>query len=102
MNQALAGWHNCFVAICVKKTDIYVVRLTVEIMTVIAVKLEDKVFQDLKEVSNEYSLPSDEMINRILKNYLHVEKINKLRRELKGTAEAAGFMTEEDIYREIS
>ena len=71
-------------------------------MTVVAVELEDKIFQDLEELSGTANLPFDQMISRILKNYLHVEKIDKIRRELKGTAEAAGFFTEEDIYREIS
>ncbi|GAB3498852.1 hypothetical protein GCM10027341_21100 [Spirosoma knui] len=71
-------------------------------MTVIAVNLEDNILKDLKEVSDEFSLPSDQMISRIVKNYLHVEKMRKLRRELKGTAEAAGFSSEEDIYRKIS
>ncbi len=71
-------------------------------MTVVAVELEDKIFRDLEEVSGTANLPSDQMISRIVKNYLHVEKMNKIRRELKGTAEAAGFFSEEDIYREIS
>ncbi|MBD2756115.1 hypothetical protein [Spirosoma validum] len=71
-------------------------------MTVIAVELEDKVFQDLEETSGMFNLPSDQMVSRIVKNYLHIEKINKIRRELKGTAEAVGFTSEEDIYKEIS
>ena len=71
-------------------------------MTVVTVELEDKVFRDLEEISSTINLPSDQIISRIVKNYLHVEKVNKLRQELKGTAEAAGFLSEEDIYREIS
>lgn len=71
-------------------------------MTVVTVELEDKVFRDLAEISDTVNLPFDQMINRIVKNYLHVEKVNKLRQELKGTAESAGFLSEEDIYREIS
>lgn len=71
-------------------------------MTVVAVELEDEFFQDLQEASGLVDLPSDQMISRILKNYLHIEKMNKLRRELRGTAEAAGFFSEEDIYKEIS
>ena len=71
-------------------------------MTVIAVELEDKILQDLEQASEAFNLPSDQMISRIVKNYLHVEKVNKLRRELRGTAEAAGLFSEEDIYREIS
>ncbi len=71
-------------------------------MTVVAVELEDKVFQDLEEASGIINLPSGQMISRIVKNYLHIEKVNKLRLELRGTAEAAGFLSEEDIYRDIS
>lgn len=71
-------------------------------MTVIAVELEDKVFQDLEKISDTVNLPSGQMISRIVRNYVHAEKMNKLRQELKGTAEAAGFFSEEDIYREIS
>ncbi|GAB4022230.1 hypothetical protein [Spirosoma koreense] len=71
-------------------------------MTVVAVELDDKVFQDLEEASGTVHLSSEQMISRIVKNYLHIEKVNKLRRELKGTAEAAGFLSEDDIYRDIS
>ncbi|QMW01364.1 hypothetical protein [Spirosoma foliorum] len=71
-------------------------------MTIVAVELEDKVLRDLEEASETVNLPSGQMISRIVKNYLHIEKMNKIRRELKGTAEAAGFFSEEDIYREIS
>lgn len=71
-------------------------------MTVIAVELEDNVFQDLEKIAGSANLASDQMISRIVKNYLHVEKVNKLRQELRGTAEAVGFLSEEDIYREIS
>ena len=60
-------------------------------MTVVSVELEDKVFRDLEEIAGTINLPSDQMISRIVKNYLHVEKVNKLRQELKGTAEVAGF-----------
>ena len=71
-------------------------------MTVVTVELEDKVLRDLEELSGTANLPSGQMISRIVKNYLHVEKVNKLRQELKGTAKVAGFLSEEDIYREIS
>lgn len=71
-------------------------------MTVVAVELEDRVFQDLEEISDTVNLPSGQMISRIVRNYLHLEKMNKLRQELKGTAETAGFLSEEDIFEEIS
>ena len=71
-------------------------------MTVVAVELDDNVFKALEEASGTANLPSAQMISQIVKNYLHVEKVNKLRQELKGTAEAAGFLSEEDIYRQIS
>ena len=71
-------------------------------MTVVTVELEDKVFWDLEEISGMVNLPSDQMISRIVKNYLHIEKVNKLRQELKGTAETVGFLSEEDLYKETS
>lgn len=71
-------------------------------MTIVADELEDNVFQELEEVSGTVNLPSDQIISRIVKNYLHIEKMNKLSQELQGTAEAAGFSSEADIYRVIS
>jgi predicted DNA-binding ribbon-helix-helix protein len=71
-------------------------------MTIVALALEDAVYEDLKQVSDTSNLSSEQMITRIIKNYLHVEKMNAIRKQLKGTAEAAGFFSEEDIYREIS
>lgn len=68
----------------------------------ITVEFEETVLENLQKTSGSLNMSSEQLISRIVKNYLHVETVNQLRKELKGTAEAAGFLSEEDIFRDIS
>ncbi|MEZ0487246.1 hypothetical protein [Fibrella aquatica] len=68
----------------------------------ITIEFEETVLKNLEKTSGTLNMSSEQLVNRIVKNFLHVEAVNQLRQELSGTAETAGFLSEEDIFREIS
>ncbi|GAB3925338.1 hypothetical protein [Larkinella terrae] len=71
-------------------------------MTVLTLSLEESAFNDLEKKSKQLNLSSEKLVQKIIADYLFLEKMNKIRREMKGFAEEAGFQSEEDIFREIS
>ncbi|MBO0951863.1 hypothetical protein [Fibrella forsythiae] len=68
----------------------------------ITVEFDETVLKNLETTSSTLNMSSEQLINQIVKNYLHIETVNQLRQDLRGTAASAGFLSEEDIFREIS
>ncbi|MGM9507843.1 hypothetical protein ACS5NO_08955 [Larkinella sp. GY13] len=71
-------------------------------MTVLTLSLEENAFNDLQAKSKQLNLSSEKLVQKIIADYLYLERINRIRQEMKGFAEEAGFQSEEDIFREIS
>ncbi|WP_421828915.1 hypothetical protein [Larkinella sp.] len=71
-------------------------------MTVLTLSLEENAFNDLQEKSRQLNLSSEKLIQKIVADYLYLEKVNQIRKEMKGVVQEAGFQSEEDIFREIS
>ncbi|GAB3328961.1 hypothetical protein GCM10027299_31750 [Larkinella ripae] len=71
-------------------------------MTVLSISIEENAFNDLQERSKQLNVSSEELVQKIIADYLYLEKMDRIRREMKGFAEKAGFQSEEDIFREIS
>lgn len=71
-------------------------------MTVLTVSIEEAAFNDLQEKSKQLNLSSENLVQKIIDDYLYLERVNKIRLEMKSVAEEAGFQSEEDIFREIS
>lgn len=71
-------------------------------MMVVSVELEDKVAVDLKQMAESLDTSEAEMVQKAVASYLRQLKMDRIRKEISPYAEAAGFFSEEDIYREIS
>ena len=71
-------------------------------MTVVAVELEDKVAVDLNQLAESLQIDEANVVQRAVVNYLRQLRMDRIRAEIRPYAEAAGFFSEEDIYREIS
>ena len=71
-------------------------------MTVVAVELEDKVAVDLKQMAESLQTDEADVVRKAVANYLRQLKMDRIRAEMRPYAEAAGFLSEEDIYKEIS
>ncbi|SOD88722.1 antitoxin [Spirosoma fluviale] len=71
-------------------------------MTVVSVELDDKLAGELKQISESLQTSEVDLIKKAVDNFLRQQRMDRIRAEIKPYAEAAGFLTEEDIYREIS
>ena len=71
-------------------------------MTVVSVELDDKLASELKQISESLQTSEIDLIKKAVDNFLRQQRMDQIRAEIRPYAEAAGFLTEEDIYREVS
>ena len=71
-------------------------------MTVVAVEFDEKLALELRQISESLQTSEVDIIKKAVDNFLRQQRMDRIRSEMKPYAEAAGFFTEEDIYREIS
>ncbi|GAB3577283.1 hypothetical protein GCM10027578_44690 [Spirosoma luteolum] len=71
-------------------------------MTVVAVELDDKVATDLKEVASSLQTPEADLVRKAISNYLRQLRMDRIQQESQPHIEAAGFLTDDDIYTEVS
>lgn len=56
----------------------------------------------VNDYSAETKVNRDELVNRAVKSYISIQKMNKIRKMLKGVAKKSGFKSEQDIFDKIS
>ncbi|GAB3979374.1 hypothetical protein GCM10028806_44570 [Spirosoma terrae] len=71
-------------------------------MTVVSVELEDKLAVELKEAAELLKTDEVELIRKAVTNYIRQYRMDRIREGAQPYADQAGFLTEDDIYREIS
>lgn len=71
-------------------------------MTILSVELDDKLASELKQISESLQTSEIDLIKKAVDNFLRQQRMDQIRAEVKPYLEAAGFLTEEDIYKEIS
>ncbi|GAB2599758.1 hypothetical protein [Spirosoma areae] len=71
-------------------------------MTVVAVELDDKLALELKQISESLQTSEVDIIKKAVDTYLRQQRMDRIRAEIQPYAEAAGFVNEDDIYKEVS
>jgi predicted transcriptional regulator len=71
-------------------------------MTVVSLELDDKLAGELKQLSESLQTSEVDLVRKAVDNFLRQQRMDQIRAEIKPYAEAAGLLTEEDIYKEIS
>ncbi|GAB3771770.1 hypothetical protein GCM10028818_11000 [Spirosoma horti] len=71
-------------------------------MTTLSVELDDKLARELKQISESLQTSEIDLIKKAVDNFLRQQRMDQIRIEVKPYLESAGFLTEEDIYKEIS
>ncbi|GAB3030538.1 hypothetical protein [Spirosoma pulveris] len=66
------------------------------------VELDDKLAEELKQIAESLQTSEVDQIKKAVDNFLRQQRMDRIRTEIKPYAEEAGFLTEEDTYREIS
>lgn len=71
-------------------------------MTMLNVRIPDDLKQQLDELSQQQHRPASELVRESLRRYIVTEQLKAIRRVTVPLAEAQGYLTDEDIFREVS
>lgn len=71
-------------------------------MATLNVRIPDDLRRQLEEISRQSNRPTSDLVRESLRRYLAVERLKMLRRLSVPLAEAQGYITDEDIFRDVS
>ena len=71
-------------------------------MGTLTIRLDDKLVRELERFARQTGRPKSELAREALRKHLAIQRFRKLRREAMPYAEAAGYLTDEDVFRNIS
>lgn len=71
-------------------------------MATLTIRLDDKLERDLNQLARKERRTKSEVARELLRRHLLARQLDELRQRLHPYAEAAGCITDEDFFREIS
>jgi len=71
-------------------------------MSSMTVQLPDELRAALEEIGRRQDRPAEEIAREIIEKALFLERFDQMRAEMQPFAQAAGFLSEEDIFRAVS
>ena len=71
-------------------------------MATLTVRIDEKMEHQLNELAERRGVSRSDLVRDLLRRHLVVETIDEIRKELMPYAEAAGWFTDEDVFRDIS
>lgn len=71
-------------------------------METLTIRLPAELRDNLQKLSEEQNKPVSDIVRESIRRYVAVERFRALRKKVLPFAEAQGFLTDEDIFKEIS
>lgn len=71
-------------------------------MGTLTIRIDDELEKDLDQLAKALHRTKSELAREILRKNIAVERFRQLRCKALPLAEAAGYLTDEDIFRDIS
>jgi predicted transcriptional regulator len=71
-------------------------------MNTVTVRLDKKLALQLTRIAKETGRPKSELIREALRRQLASVRFDELRKSVAPFAEARGWLTDEDVFRDIS
>lgn len=71
-------------------------------MSTLTIRLPDDLKENLQKLSKEQNKPVSDMVRESIRRYVAVEKFRSIRGKVLPFAEAQGFLTDEDVFKDIS
>lgn len=71
-------------------------------MTKVTIQLTDDLKAALDEIGRQKHRPVEEVLRALIENALFLQQMRQLRQELRPYAEAAGFRTDDDVFKAVS
>jgi predicted transcriptional regulator len=69
-------------------------------MDTITIRLPDDLYSDLRQISRKQHKPVSAIVRESIRRYVAIEKFRALRKKVLPFAEAQGFMTDEDVFKD--
>ncbi len=77
-------------------------RITLSYVAAVTIRLEPALQRQLDKVSRELGRTRSDIVRDALRRQLALMRFDKVRRQLMPFAEARGYLTDEDIFRDVS
>jgi predicted transcriptional regulator len=71
-------------------------------MSTVTVRLDKKLDSQLNRIAKKTGRPKSDLIREALRRQLSVMRFDEMRRSVAPFAEARGWLTDEDVFRDIS
>ena len=71
-------------------------------MASLTIRLDPKLDRELKRLAKTQGKTKSELARELLRRHMIVQEIEGLRARLRPYAERAGYLTDEDFFRDIS
>lgn len=71
-------------------------------MGTITIRIDDQLESDLEYIAKAQHRTKSDLVRDVLRRYTTVELFELARQELQPYAERAGYLTDEDFFRDIS
>jgi len=68
----------------------------------LTIRLDDKLDRELARLAKQTGRTKSEVAREALRRQLAVQRFRELRRRVIPYAEAAGYLTDEDVFRDVS
>lgn len=71
-------------------------------MGILTIRVDDELEKDLDHLAKVQHRTKSDLAREMLRKNIAIERFRELRRKALPLAEAAGYVTDEDIFRDIS
>lgn len=71
-------------------------------MGTLTIRLDEKLEKDLSRLAKRAHRTKSDLAREMLREHVALARLDEVRRRLQPKAEAAGWLTDEDVFRDIS
>ncbi|MDS4029648.1 MAG: ribbon-helix-helix protein, CopG family [Candidatus Contendobacter sp.] len=71
-------------------------------MGTLTIRLDEQLEQDLTRLATRTHRTKSDLAREMLRKHLALARLRELRGELMPHAEAAGYLTDDDVFRDVS
>ena len=71
-------------------------------MSTLTIRLDEKLERELNRLAKTQHKTKSEIARELLRRHILIRQLDEIRNKLRPYAEAAGYLTDEDFFRDIS
>ena len=71
-------------------------------MGTLTIRLDERLEKELATLAKKIRRPKSEIAREALRRHVAVQQFRQLRKQALPFAEAAGYLTDEDVFRDVS